>query len=280
MEVVTFKKFLKIGEPMRVYSLGDTHEGNCNHNEKAFKQAVNIIQQDPNAYWIGMGDYIDAITHDDKKRFNLVTVSERYELKDLKNLPKKQMENVFDVINPIQGKCIALLIGNHEEVYTRNNSNDVYTHFTNMFASSAWGTIPPVRLGMVGMIKYQIEGSNSVIHALNHGSGVGGTTDGYAVTKAWEQSKPFECDVFWMGHIHQLVEDDKKIMAVSQKGNLIKKRKYVAVTGSFLNTYNEGYANYFEHKGRKEGDIGMIKMTIVRDRNERLNISQEKIKLD
>lgn len=280
MEVVNFEKALKNGEPMNIYSIGDTHEGNCNHNAAAFKKAVNIIQSDPNGYWVGMGDYIDAITHEDKKRFDPVTISEKYKLRELKDLPVKQIEYVFDVINPIQSKCIGLLVGNHEEAYTKNNSNDVYKRFQQMFASSAWGSVPPVRIGYVGFIVYRIKGCNSVVHALNHGSGVGGTTDGYAVTKAWEMSKPFDCDVFWMAHIHQLVEDDKKIMAVTERGKLIRTRKYVAVTGSFLNTYNEGNANYFEHKGRKEGDIGMIKLTLKVDNHRNIIISQEKIKLD
>jgi hypothetical protein len=132
VEIVTFKKSLKRGESINIYGLGDVHEGNCNHNAEAFKKAVDIIKNDPDGYWVGMGDYIDAITHDDKKRFDPVTISEKYKLRDLKDLPVKQMEFVFDVINPIQGKCIALLIGNHEEAYTKNNSNDIYKKFTNM----------------------------------------------------------------------------------------------------------------------------------------------------
>lgn len=285
MEIATFYKTLKIGQPFNVYGLGDFHDGNCNHNTDALKKAVNIIRDDPDGYWVGMGDYIDAITHDDKKRFDPVTVCSKYAIKDLKNLPYKQMESVFDAINPIQSKCIALLIGNHEETYTKNNSNDVYNTLTNMFASSAWGARPPVKLGYVGFIVYRIKNPagrnrNSIIQGLNHGAGVGGRTDGYAVTNAWQMATPFECDVFWTAHIHQLIEDDKKIQAVSDRGKLLKKRKYVAVTGSFLNTYNEGNANYFEHKGRKEGDIGMIKMTLTLLRDDQINIKQEKIKLD
>lgn len=279
MEIVTFRKQLKRGQSLNIYSLGDIHEGNCNHNKEALKKAVKIIQSDPDGYWIGMGDYIDAITHDDKKRFNPVTISDRYKLSDLKDLPFKQMEYVFEVINPIQSKCIALLIGNHEESYTKNNSNDVYKAFTNMFASSAWGAVPPAKIGYVGFVVYLIEGCNSVVHGLNHGTGVGGTTDGYAITKAWQMASPFDCDLFWTAHIHKLVEDDKKIMSVSTRGKLQKNRKYVAVTGSFLDTYQEGNANYFEHKGRSEGDIGMIKASITRGQDKSVLIKQEKIKL-
>ena len=52
-----------------VYFLGDIHEGAANHQAKALKEAINIIATDSDAYWIGMGDYIDAINHRDP-RFN------------------------------------------------------------------------------------------------------------------------------------------------------------------------------------------------------------------
>ncbi|MGI6540966.1 MAG: hypothetical protein ACOX38_09345 [Bacillota bacterium] len=48
-----------------VYFLGDIHEGAANHQAKALAKAIDIIANDSNAYWIGMGDYIDAINHRD-----------------------------------------------------------------------------------------------------------------------------------------------------------------------------------------------------------------------
>ena len=279
MEVITYDHKLKVGQSLNIYSLGDIHEGNCNHNSKLFQKAVDIIKEDPNGRWIGMGDYIDAILHTDKKRFNPVTISEKYKISDMKDLPMKQMENVFDVINPIQSKCIALLCGNHEESYIKHNSSDIYERFANMFASSAYGNCAPPRLGYVGFIRYNIIGGMHLIHALNHGDGVGGKTAGYPLTKVWDMASPFDYDVFWAGHIHQLIEDDRKTTGLSERGNILKRRKFVAVTGCFLDVYNEGTANYFEHKGRIEGDIGMIKLSIKLNRIRGLEVSQEKIKL-
>jgi len=55
--------------PINIYFIGDIHEGNCNCNYSALKEAVKIIMDDPNAYWFGMGDYIEAITHTGDKSF-------------------------------------------------------------------------------------------------------------------------------------------------------------------------------------------------------------------
>lgn len=59
-----------------VYFLGDIHEGAANHQAKALKEAINIIATDSDAYWIGMGDYIDAINHRDP-RFNPLEMAQK-----------------------------------------------------------------------------------------------------------------------------------------------------------------------------------------------------------
>ena len=59
-----------------VYFLGDIHEGAANHQAKALAKAIDIIANDSNAYWIGMGDYIDAINHRDP-RFNPLEMAQK-----------------------------------------------------------------------------------------------------------------------------------------------------------------------------------------------------------
>ena len=117
MEIVTREFNVQPGQRLNFYFLGDIHEGNVNHAEGEFRKAVNIIKDDPDGYWIGMGDYIEAITLDDKKRFNPITIAKKYGLSDLKDLPYKQMEVVYRKLEPIQDKCLCLVVGNHEECY-------------------------------------------------------------------------------------------------------------------------------------------------------------------
>jgi len=52
---------------------------------------VKMIQEDANA-WIGMGDYIDAISYNDP-RFNPLEIAERYEIRDLKTFPESRQTN-------------------------------------------------------------------------------------------------------------------------------------------------------------------------------------------
>lgn len=257
-----------------IYFIGDIHEGNINHAEDEFKQAIKIIREDDNGWWIGMGDYIEAITFDDKKRFNPVNIAKKYGLSDLKDLPYKQMEFVYKKLKPIQDRCLALLLGNHEESYIKYNHADIYERFADMFHPK------PPKLGYVGFIKLVFKrgtSRQSVLIAVNHGDGGGGFREGYPINKVHDVFRWTDADINVMGHIHQLEEDDKKITGVDQFGKLQKRRKFWGVSGCFLNTYDDGHANYFEHKGRAEGDIGMLKAQIrVGDR---LDIKLEKIKL-
>ena len=248
------------GTKLNFYFLGDIHEGNVNHAEKEFAEAVKIIRDDENGYWIGMGDYIEAITIDDKKRFNPVTIAKKYGLSDLKDLPYKQIEFVYEKLKSIDHKCIALLVGNHEESYIKYNHSDIYERFASMFKSN------PKKLGYLGFIQLRFitdVKTHIVLVCVNHGDGGGGFREGYPVNKVHDVFRWTHADINVMGHIHQLVADDRKITDVERnKAHLVKPRKFWGVSGCFLYSYVDGHANYFEKKGRSESDIGMLKAEI------------------
>ena len=209
---------VKNKKPINIYFIGDIHEGNCNCNHKALKKAVDIIKDDPVGYWFGMGDYIEAITHFGDPRFDPKSISQEYAIKDLKDLPFKQTERVFNYLRPIQDKCLALLIGNHEESYIKRHSANVYDRFVDMFDTSAHEEgKPPKKLGYVGFYEINLEnGSHRVVvgFALNHGVGGGGYLEGYPINKIHQVFKYMYSDINVMGHIHQLKENKKNIVTL------------------------------------------------------------------
>ena len=287
MEIAQKVIHCELGEKINIYTLGDVHEGNCNHAENEFKEAVKIIEDDPNGYWIGMGDYIEAITTDDKKRFDPLSIHPKYRIQDLKNLPKKQMNNFHNIVEPIEGKCLALLAGNHEEAFTKHNSFDVYGHLIESFKTSAFKAgQPPAKLGYIGFLKISIiydkgrSGPNrTVTFALNHGDGGGGFREGYPLNKVHDVFRWTHADVCLMGHLHKLVSDRKPFIGVSQSNQLIRSKRFYGMTGCFLKTYVDGNRNYFEHKGRSESDIGMLKTEITVKRPT-LQIRLQEVNLD
>jgi hypothetical protein len=258
------------GDKINIYFLGDIHEGNCNSNEKSLKEAVEIIRNDPIGYWFGMGDYIDAITHTGDKRFDPLSIAKKYNIRDLKDLPYRQAQQVFIKLSPIADKCLALLCGNHEEAYIKYNSSDVYGKFVEMFKTSAHReNKSPFKMGYDGFYRLIIHNREkhilTISFALNHGIGGAGFLPGYKVNIAHKCFKYMYADVNVMGHIHQLMHNRKPIVTVSQRNDKLNKiNRYWGSSGCFLNSYVTGNNNYFEHKAgvRGESDIGMLKFKI------------------
>ena len=262
MEIIQKNIRANYGDEVHLYFLGDMHEGNCNHAEKELKQAVDIIRNDDNGYWVGMGDYIEAITSSDP-RFNPLELSRRYSLKDLKDLPRKQVEAVYQTLDPIREKCLALVCGNHEEAYIKYNSFDVYDYFASMFPDD------DLKIGYVGFLKLGIihqenreRPNQTYVIALNHGTGGGGYREGYPINKVHDLFRWTDADINIMGHLHLLYEDSKDFIGVTQSNKIIFNNRHWGVSGCFLKTYVLGNTNYFEHKGKPTSDIGMLKATI------------------
>jgi len=262
---------------INLYFLGDIHEGNVNHAVDEFKEAVKIIREDPKGYWIGMGDYIDAVTYTDRKRFNPVTIDPIYRVKDLTDLPGLQIENFFNKVKSIKDKCICLMIGNHEETVIKYYHNDIYKKLHHLFDNK------PAKLGYVGFLNLSfIEAKQhrfSVSVGLNHGIGGGGFREGYPVNKLHDVFRSFEADLCVMGHVHHLVEDSRKLNTPDNNSKLKKVYRHWGCSGCFLKTYNQGSANYFEANGRYEPDIGMLKATISMRGDRVKHIHLQKIKL-
>lgn len=265
----TFKKKIQYDTslPLNIYFLGDIHKGHANHAAKELRLAVDMIKNDPQAIWIGMGDYIDAITIDDKKRFNPIEVDQSYTLADLKDLPFKQLEDLYKDLAPIDDKCIAITIGNHEESYVKYNHSDVYKRFFDMFKSK------PKKLGYVGFIALSIDVGNASYFlkiATNHGVGGGGQLRGSAINKVHQVFRYTECDINVMGHIHRLVEDDLIMATIDRNGNFKEKQRIWASSGCFLKTYKEGSVNYFEARAQGvQTDVGLYKVAVERRKNSR-----------
>ena len=247
---------------MNVFLIGDIHEGAANHDEEAFRAAVELIRrtkkEEPATYCVGMGDYTDCIIGQSDPRWDPIEVAEKYNIHDLKDLPRKQMEYFMRTIEPIRDTFVAYLTGNHEESYTRHHSFDVYGYLC--------GQNPDAhKLGYVGMLRFTVtlkgKPLGSVDFALNHGAGGGGFREGYPVNKCYDVFRNSLADVYAMGHIHKLAAEPDRIKSIDHTGfGLAWRKEWHCLTGCFLRSTVEGSRGYFEHKPGKESDIGMLRV--------------------
>jgi len=107
-------------EWFNIIPLGDIHLGHAGCDFRYLKDMLKWIEEKSNTFWIGMGDYIDAINYSDP-RFDPKTVMAKYLVQgDIDKIIQMQIEDIVDLFEPIKGKCLGLLRGNHEECYSED----------------------------------------------------------------------------------------------------------------------------------------------------------------
>ena len=234
-----------------------------NHQAKALAKAIDIIATDSDAYWIGMGDYIDAINHRDP-RFNPLEMAQEYNIKNLADLPKHQCQKVADKLKPIAHQCLGLISGNHEDSLRRHNTFDPTEYLAELLNTESLGGKGWV---ILRFLRAKEHGNNAVETyriCVAHGTGGGGMREGYPINKAYDVFRWDVADVCVMGHIHKMQTDKAEFMSCDYNTIRIK-RAWYGTNGCFLSKSEIGTDGYFEQKPGKPSDIGMLKYTIKTD---------------
>ena len=266
---------LKEGEPLIIYFMGDIHEGeaNCQHDQlnRGVKEIAQAAKDNKNTLVILMGDLANCIVPSDSRRFNPIEMDRSYSIHDLVDLPKKQTARIKEYLRPISKSVDIILAGNHEEEFIKRHNFNIYKEFCEAYPGA-------FRMGYVGLYRYTVKikgDSTSMVLdlALNHGA-----VKSVEKTFTW-----FDADINVQGHTHRLYSEPAEIVSLNNAGtDLTKQFKWWGISGCFLKTYVAGNRNYFEPKGAKPSDIGMLKAEVVfqRRRNAGRRSWVKDIKLD
>ena len=271
MEII--QKQIK-SDVVNIYTIFDTHFGAANQREKEFKELVKIIENDKNGYWVGGGDFIEAITLNDK-RFSPGELQRKYNLRDLNDLPRKQMKEFYDAIKPIRSKCLCLLIGNHEEKYIKYNHFDVYDYLASDLMDNH-----DLKLGGNGFVLLTI-GKGTTKRKVRifstHGEGVSTSPDDGSVINSLKRLCADKiADIYLAGHVHRLLTAVEDMVCVDNNGNLEYPRKVYAIGGAWLKKYQIGNSGYFESRRGNETPAGYVKIVLsVTGTDHKLNIKPE-----
>lgn len=244
--------------------LGDIHLGTKNCDEEKLEKIIQYIKVNKNVYWIGMGDYIEAINYIDK-RFDPANLHPRFQNK-LDNLVTAQMQYVADLFNPIKKRCIGLLEGNHEETIRKDFQMSPVDYLA--------GALNVKNLGYVCMIRLTVcrPSTQKIIVYATHGFGAGRYAGG-KVNNLLSIGKDFDADIYLAGHTHEKVgiDRDRLVMTLRGEPRLYAKKQLYAITGSFFKTYQQDSKAYTEKKGYPPTPTGVVKIKIEPFRNERIN---------
>jgi len=244
--------------------LGDIHIGADACNEGRLKNVIKRIEDDPNCFWIGMGDYADFIQRSDP-RFNVGGLADWIQMADLVDLSRAQRDRFLGFIKPIAHKCLAFLQGNHETSITRHYERNVYYEMT--MAIREMGDLDDIALDYNGWLALKFyagkKESNTVRIYLHHGF-VGGKLAGAKALNMQRMLWVFDADLILMGHSHNVDISAQQVTGLSDYGKIVEKRRIGAYTGTFLSSFSESGSTYAEVKGYFPQPNSGIEVQIVR----------------
>lgn len=264
----TFIKIFDIEEgaynkEYEIWGLGDFHLGARACNEELIEQVVKRIASNPDAYWIGTGDYCDCIVMSDQKRFDPKGIAPWITLENLWESPFLQTNKAIELLEPIKDQCIGLLEGNHEyELWKRHNQN-----ITAVIAREF--RVPYLGYSAWGYLKWRMKGgrpSRALSLYAHHGYGGGRTTGGKA-NKLVHAGMRFHADITILGHGHDPflhpVDKPRLIDRGNGKPKFRTDTRIEIASSSFLKTMEEGTTTYSEKMGYDTVWMGATYGTII-----------------
>lgn len=196
----------------QLYPLFDIHLGAAACNEKLLRRDVLEISKKDNAFVVLGGDMIDAIDHQDGKRYVGSGLAEWCRGMDtIDDVRDAQMDMLTNILQPIRSKVIAVIEGNHEYSAGHYSARALYRDICGRIAGDN-GKISDIALGVEGFLSLRFirksEGQKSskgsswpmVVYA-RHGYG-GGRKKGGKINNLADLLYAYDCDLALSGHVH------------------------------------------------------------------------------
>jgi len=245
---------------MEIVPLGDLHVGNAACDEDGIRSAVEYIYNNPNAYWIGMGDYGDFINMRDH-RFDPIALADWVTTRDLVDLAGAQKRRVLNILEPIANKCLGLVKGNHDKKIHRAWERAIFDEIVVGMKERAWylGGVAEIDLSLnywgFVHLKFRRAGAavRTVVISAHHGFGSSKNITGMEKF-LWSH----ECDVALFGHTHHMTSHRSARTEITKTGKVVYRPQWGVVTGSFL----QSDADYAVQAGYMPVPTGTTKITL------------------
>jgi len=247
----------------RLWPLGDIHWGAAGCDEECVAATVGKIKRSSLSRWIGMGDYIDLISMRDERRFDPEMVAGKHRAAYFKAYGPQMRDFAISQFEPIAGKCIGMLQGNHEWYYSNRFEHALAQNIAEALGAPFLGY--SCFRDVVFVHTETGERQRFRIYA-HHGAG-------YAQTKGGKLNRlerfmvAFEADIYIIGHIHERLDDEIVILKANDDcTDIVDDTRVGVVSGTFLRTYtarSDGASGYGERKGYRPTPLGCPCIKIV-----------------
>jgi len=276
MEVIIKQIEYSRPDVFTIYPFFDAHMGARESSEKALEDKIfECANMGSLALAIGGGDWLDCITHTDK-RFRMNGLAEWV---SQSNIVESQRRHAVEIFKPItsQGQWLGIGTGNHEEAIHIYHDNDVIRNIADDIK------VPYAGYHCMYILKFRRSGkaTHTVKIHVWHGAGAA-QTEGARVSRLTRLINDVEADIYLMGHLHTITTYTPDRL-VERNGRIRSIRLASAICGSWLKTYNQPDKGktqdptYGEQKGYKPSRIGMPLIQIIPDNYNNPNADQFRI---
>jgi hypothetical protein len=225
-----------------LFPLGDFHYGSRQCDVDFIKQVVERVRTTKNAYWCGMGDFLENAIVGSKSDTYLQTVP-----------PREQLHAVVDLLRPIQDKGLFLIAGNHEQ----RSMRAVGMMPEDFLAVEL--KLPYMGYSCMAYLQTKSPKSPHGFSIFTHHNYGGGYTPGGKVNRADAMRRIAPTvDAAFSGHFHITGRNPVTWYENGDK-SILKKTGYNYITGSAL-TWNESYA---EEKCKPPASLEFISVEFI-----------------
>ena len=223
-------KTVKYNGPHKtLYVLGDTHLGHPNTDLSKIERHIREIYLSE-APWVHLGDWVDAISADDK----------RFSISDHRTSVVESYLDMEELFNSIAHQCEGVLRGNHGSKWSKQEGDMIRV------IARKWGV---EYLGYQGFLIF-----NKTKIFMHHGAG-GGRKRGAKAIRLKEWMEQREAELYLQGHTHAYMQFTEPRVVMGKKYT-----KYFANAPGYLE--NGGYV---ERLGLGDVDTGCLRIVITKE---------------
>lgn len=237
-------KMLPWLDEVMIVPVGDVQYGSQACDVPRFRRHIEWAAKQPNAYFIGMGDYVDFGSPSNRGRLRaMIEKGDLYDTVEdgLDGFAQEGLEELQDILAPTKGRWLGLVEGHHFWPFSDGTTTD--TRLCQFLGAPFLGTC-----GLVNVRFKAPEGTRAhkppgfTIWA-HHGRG-SGATQAAPLNKLERMAAHWDgVDVFLMAHHHKKVATKVQRLAPRwglRNHELKHKNVILACTGGFLRGYMAG----------------------------------------
>jgi len=266
MQIVTRTiKHTSRSDVFKITPLSCIHWGGRDCHKSLLRACIRRIAEDENHYWILMGDAIEAINPTDK-RSDLAELDPSTTLEQLQDLAYSQIKGIAGELDPIRGKCLGILTGNHEEKLRIRYFADAHARLCELLQND----FGDLNLDYSAFIRWKfVRGarnsatSRDVIIWAHHGAG-GGRKTGGVVNRLEDMPLYFpDADIYIMAHVHRRIAFIQDAVSIGRRADkLVEIHRALGCTGTFKKTYEQGCRGYGEKAQLQPSPLGVVSFII------------------